>query len=86
MAAGLRVRGPGWKAFAYFAMFCSIPVYYMLWAGQIHVLVVLAVALILAGLMRLDRDCPSENGACGTVPLRQTPSFAGFKPGFCSPC
>ena len=52
-------EGPGWKAFAYFAMFCSIPVYYMLWAGQIHVVLVLAVALVLTGLMRLESDEPN---------------------------
>ena len=55
------LEGPAWKAFAYFAMFCSIPVYYMLWAGQIHVLLVLAVALVLAGLMRLERGDPHPN-------------------------
>ena len=57
LAAGLlasALEGVAWKAFAFFAMFCSIPVYYMLWAGQMHVFLVVAVALILAGLMRLE--------------------------------
>ena len=53
--------GAAWKAFAYFAMFCSMPVYLMLWTGQIHVLLVVAVALILAGLMRLERADPNPN-------------------------
>ena len=35
--------GPAWKAFAYFAMFCSLPVYLMLWTGQPHVLLVVSV-------------------------------------------
>jgi hypothetical protein len=48
--------GPAWKAFAYFVMFCSMPVYLMLWTGQPHVLLVVSVALILAGLMRMEGD------------------------------
>ena len=48
------LEGPGWKAFAYFAMFGGIPVYYLLWAGQLHVVLVLAVALILTALMRME--------------------------------
>ena len=40
------VEGPAWKAFAWFAMFCSMPIYPMLWAGQLHVVLVLAVTLI----------------------------------------
>ena len=37
-------------------MFCAVPVYVVLWQGQIHALVVLAVALVLAGLMGLERE------------------------------
>ena len=33
-----------------------MPIYPMLWAGQLHVVLVLAVTLILVGLMRLERD------------------------------
>ena len=47
---------PAGKAFSYFAMLCGPPVYALLWEGQMHVFVVLAVALILAGLMRLEQE------------------------------
>jgi tetratricopeptide (TPR) repeat protein len=47
---------PASKAFSYFAMLCSLPVYAMLWAGQMNVFVVLAVALVFAGLMRLEQE------------------------------
>ena len=59
LGARLLAFGPPrstWRAFAFFAMICSVPVYYLLWAGQIHVFLVAAVALILAGLMRLEGE------------------------------
>ena len=46
-------KTPGYRGFAYFAMFCSLPTYLMLWNAQAHVLLLLSMALILAGLMRL---------------------------------
>ena len=51
---------PAQRGFAYCVMFCSLPTYLMLWAGQVHVLLVLAVTLILAGLMRLEQECRRE--------------------------
>ena len=65
------LEGAAWKAFAFFVMFCSIPTYYMLWAGQMHVFLVVAVALILAGLVRLEGEREpggQEGGAKGTAP------------------
>ena len=47
---------PTYRGFAYFAIFCSIPTYEMLWIGQHHALVVVAVALILSSLMRLAEE------------------------------
>lgn len=47
------------KAFAYFALLFSMPTYLMLWSGQMHVFPVVAVAMILAGLMRLSQ-CPEN--------------------------
>ena len=47
---------PTSRAFVYVAVFCSLPTYLMLWAGQVHVLLVLAVAMIFAGLMRLAQE------------------------------
>ncbi len=44
---------PAYRGFAYFAMFCSLPTYLMLWNAQAHIFLVVAVALILSGLMRL---------------------------------
>ena len=52
---------PTGKAFSYFAMFFGLPVYALLWNGQIHVLVNLAVVLILAGLMRCEQDPSSAD-------------------------
>ena len=46
-------KTPGYRGFAYFAMLCSLPTYLMLWNAQVHVLLVVAMALILSGLMRL---------------------------------
>lgn len=54
------LENPTAKAFAFFALFCSLPTYFMLWSGQIHVLVVVAVSLILAGLMRLSQNPDSS--------------------------
>ena len=36
----LGLAGSAWKGFAFFAMICSVPVYYLLWAGQMHVFLV----------------------------------------------
>ncbi len=47
---------PVCKAFSYFALFCCLPVYMMLWNGQMHVFIVLAMTLVLAGLMRLEQE------------------------------
>ena len=44
------------RAFVYVAVFCSLPTYHVLWAGQVHVLLVLAVAMIFGGLMRLAQE------------------------------
>ena len=44
------------RAFVYVAVFCSLPAYLMLWAGQAHVLLVLALAMIFGGLMRLAQS------------------------------
>ncbi len=51
---------PAAKAFAFFALFCSMPTYLMLWAGQMHIFPVVAVAMILAGLMRLSQNPESS--------------------------
>jgi len=45
---------PCGKVLPFFALFCSLPTYLMLWNAQMHVLTVLAAALILAGLMGLE--------------------------------
>jgi hypothetical protein len=44
------------RAFTLLALFCSLPTYLMLWNAQMHVLLVLAVALMLGGLVGLERD------------------------------
>jgi tetratricopeptide (TPR) repeat protein len=49
-------QNPAIRGFTYFAIFCSLPVYMMLWVGQSHVLLVVAVALILSGLMRWEQE------------------------------
>ncbi len=51
---------PAYRGFAYFALFCSLPTYLMLWNAQAHVLLVVAVALVLGGLMRLEQEPQSE--------------------------
>ena len=48
------------RAFTLFALFCSPPIYAMLWLGQTQVLLILAVALMLAGLIGLERDQQSS--------------------------
>ncbi len=53
---------PAYRGFAYFAMFCSLPTYLMLWNAQAHIFLVLAVALILSGLMRLADEPQSPSG------------------------
>ena len=49
-------QAPAYGSFAYFAIFCSLPTYLMLWNAQAHVFLVVAVALILSGLMRLAAE------------------------------
>ena len=49
-------QNPAERGFTYFAIFCSPPVYMMLWSGQSHVLLVVAMAMILGGLMRLEQE------------------------------
>ena len=44
------------RAFTLFALFCSLPTYLMLWSGQMQVLAILAVALMLGGLVGIQRD------------------------------
>ena len=44
------------RSFCYYASFCAVPVYVIFWQAQVHALVVLAVALVLAGLMGLERE------------------------------
>ena len=44
------------RAFCYFAMLVGLPVFVLLWNAQAHVLIVFAVVLILAGLMRCQQD------------------------------
>jgi len=48
------------RAFTLFALFCSPLIYKLLWVGQTHVVLILAVALMLAGLVGLERDQPSS--------------------------
>jgi len=43
-------------AFTLFALFCSLPTYLMLWNAQMHVLLTVAVALMLSGMIGLERD------------------------------
>ena len=54
-------QNPTDKAFCYFVMLCGLPVYVLLWNAQMHVLVIFAVVLILAGLIRWEQD-PSSAG------------------------
>jgi tetratricopeptide (TPR) repeat protein len=49
-------QAPAYRGFAYFAVLCSLPTYLMLWNAQAHIFVVVAVALILSGLMRLAAE------------------------------
>ena len=60
---------PAYRGFAYFAMFCSLPTYAMLWNAQAHVLLVVAVALILSGLMRLAEEPQLERRYCRWIQL-----------------
>ncbi len=52
------------KGWLWVLFLCSPVVYLMLWAGQLHVLVVLAVTLVLADLLELERQ------GAGTAGLR----------------
>ena len=60
---------PAYRGFAYFAMFCSLPTYLMLLVAQAHVLLVVAVALILSGLMRLAEEPQLERRYCRWIQL-----------------
>jgi hypothetical protein len=53
---GTAFKNPAHKAFAYLALFCSLPTYLLLWNAQLHVLLIVAVSLILAGLLRLAQE------------------------------
>ncbi len=55
-AIACQLEGRLLRAFTLFALFCSPPTYLMLWLGQIHVLLILAVSLMLGGLVGLERD------------------------------
>jgi hypothetical protein len=55
-AVAYRLDGRLARAFAAFALFCSLPTYLMLWNAQMHVLLIAAVSLILGGLIGLARD------------------------------
>jgi tetratricopeptide (TPR) repeat protein len=62
-------EAPAYRGFAYFAIFCSLPTYLMLWNAQAHVFLIVAVALILGGLMRLEQEPQSEKLYCGWIQL-----------------
>ncbi|HTU25180.1 MAG TPA: hypothetical protein VMF30_07270, partial [Pirellulales bacterium] len=51
------------RAFTFFALFCSLPTYLLLWTGQAHGLVVLSVALVMAALVAIRRDDRASAGA-----------------------
>ena len=51
---------PAYRGFVYFALFCSLPTYAMLWNAQTHVFLAVAVALVLGGLMRMEQEPQSE--------------------------
>ena len=67
-AIACQIEGRLLRAFTLFALFCSLPTYLMLWIGQMHVLLVLAVALMLAGLVGLERD---EQGSTRSLRMLQ---------------
>ena len=54
-------QSPTDKAFCYFVTFCGLPVYVLLWNAQMHVFVILAVVLILAGLIRWEQEPSSAD-------------------------
>ena len=60
---------PVQRRFVYLVMFCSLPAYLMLWAGQVHVLLILADALILAGLMGMERAPLPQRWDCRRLQL-----------------
>ena len=53
-------QSPAYRGFAYFAMFCSLPTYLMLWNAQAHIFLIVAVGMILSGLMRLAEEPHAE--------------------------
>ncbi len=60
---------PAYRGFVYFAIFCSLPTYLMLWNAQAHVFLIVAVALILGGLMRLAESPQSAKRYCRWIQL-----------------
>jgi len=56
------------RAFTLFALFCSLPTYLMLWNAQMHVWLVLAAALMLGGLVGMERD---EQGSTRSLRMVQ---------------
>jgi len=56
----VRTENPLLKQLSYFFMFCSTAAYLMLWNGQMHVFVVVAVAMVAADLLDLING--GENG------------------------
>jgi hypothetical protein len=67
-AIACHLEGKLLRAFTLFALFCSLPTYLMLWNAQMHVLLVLAVALILGGLVGMERN---GQGATRSVRMLQ---------------
>ncbi len=55
-AIASQLEGRLLRAFTLFAMFCSLPTYVMLWNAQMQVLLVLAVALMLGGMVGLAHE------------------------------
>jgi tetratricopeptide (TPR) repeat protein len=62
-------KPPAYRGFVYFAIFCSLPTYLMLWNAQAHVFLIVAVALILGGLMRLEQEPQSQQRYCRWIQL-----------------
>ncbi len=59
-AIAYQLEGRLLRAFTLFALFCTMPTYLMLWLGQTHVVLILAVGLMFAGLIGLERDQQSS--------------------------
>ncbi len=67
-AIACQLEGGLLRAFAVFAIFCSLPTYLMLWSGQMHVVLVLAVAMMLGGLVGMAHD---EQGSTRSLRMLQ---------------